>query len=93
MRNLGPRTTGLAVGGYPLYQVVTVDGFVEVVEHRQPGPVFSISDDPDNKDRTRSNRLTVNLREHELAVMAVASTIVPAWRAAAVNPIVALRAE
>ena len=28
-----------------------------------------------------------------LAVMAVAATIVPAWRAAAVNPIVALRAE
>jgi hypothetical protein len=32
--------------GYPSYEVVTVEGKTEVVEHRKMEPVFYISDDP-----------------------------------------------
>jgi hypothetical protein len=31
--------------GYPSYEVITVDGMTEVVEHRKPEPIFYITDD------------------------------------------------
>lgn len=31
--------------GYPQYEIVTVNGVSEVIEHRQPEPVFYITDD------------------------------------------------
>jgi hypothetical protein len=31
---------------YPAYEVVTVDGVVDIVEHRQRGAVFHMTDDP-----------------------------------------------
>lgn len=31
---------------YPLFEVVTVDGATEIVEHRQMEPIFYITDDP-----------------------------------------------
>ena len=32
--------------GYPLYEVITVDGVVDVIEHRRMEPVFYVTDDP-----------------------------------------------
>jgi hypothetical protein len=32
--------------GYPAYEVVTVGGVTDVVEHRASGPTFYMSDDP-----------------------------------------------
>ena len=32
--------------GYPSYEVIDVNGIVEIVEHRRREPVFYISDDP-----------------------------------------------
>jgi hypothetical protein len=32
--------------GYPLYEIITVDGVSEVIEHRAMGPIFFVSDDP-----------------------------------------------
>jgi hypothetical protein len=31
---------------HPQYEVVTVSGVIDVIEYRQPGPVFYLSDDP-----------------------------------------------
>lgn len=35
--------------GYPLYELVTVNGITEIIEHRQMEPVFYITDDPQVK--------------------------------------------
>ena len=43
---LTARNTESAPNEYPSYEVVTVDGITEVVEHRRMEPVFYISDDP-----------------------------------------------
>lgn len=32
--------------GYPSYEIVTVNGMTEIVEHRQMEPIFYITDDP-----------------------------------------------
>lgn len=32
--------------GYPSYEVVTVDGLTEIIEHRRPEPIFYVTDDP-----------------------------------------------
>jgi hypothetical protein len=32
--------------GYPSYEIVSVDGITDVIEHRQMEPVFFINDDP-----------------------------------------------
>lgn len=42
--HLGSAGTG-SPAGYPLYQVVTVNGVVEVVEHRAMEPIFYVTDD------------------------------------------------
>ncbi len=31
---------------YPLYEIVTVDGITELIEHRRMEPIFYITDDP-----------------------------------------------
>lgn len=30
---------------YPMYEVITVSGITEIIEHRRMGPIFSITDD------------------------------------------------
>ncbi len=32
--------------GYPAYEVITVNGVTEIIEHRKPEPIFYITDDP-----------------------------------------------
>jgi hypothetical protein len=32
--------------GYPSYEIVTVNGVTEIIEHRQMEPIFYITDDP-----------------------------------------------
>jgi len=32
--------------GYPSYEIVTVNGITEIIEHRQMEPIFYITDDP-----------------------------------------------
>jgi len=32
--------------GYPAYEVVTVNGITEIIEHRKMEPIFYITDDP-----------------------------------------------
>ena len=32
--------------GYPAYEIVTVNGVTEIIEHRKPEPLFYITDDP-----------------------------------------------
>ena len=32
--------------GYPAYEVVTVNGITEIIEHRKPEPRFYVTDDP-----------------------------------------------
>lgn len=32
--------------GYPAYEVVTLNGITEIIEHRKPEPIFYITDDP-----------------------------------------------
>ena len=32
--------------GYPSYEVITVNGVTEIIEHRKPEPIFYITDDP-----------------------------------------------
>ena len=32
---------------YPIYEIVTVNGIVEVIEHRRTEPTFYITDDPE----------------------------------------------
>lgn len=33
--------------GYPFYEIVTVNGTTEIIEHRQMEPIFYITDDPE----------------------------------------------
>ena len=32
--------------GYPAYEVITVNGITEIIEHRKPEPIFYMTDDP-----------------------------------------------
>ena len=32
--------------GYPAYEVITVNGITDIIEHRKPEPIFYITDDP-----------------------------------------------
>lgn len=32
--------------GYPSYEIITVNGITEIIEHRQMEPIFYITDDP-----------------------------------------------
>jgi hypothetical protein len=32
--------------GYPSYELITVNGIIEIIEHRKMEPVFYITDDP-----------------------------------------------
>ena len=32
--------------GYPSYEVITVNGITEIIEHRKPEPIFYLTDDP-----------------------------------------------
>jgi hypothetical protein len=32
--------------GYPAYEVITVNGITEIIEHRKMEPIFYITDDP-----------------------------------------------
>jgi hypothetical protein len=32
--------------GYPSYEVITVNGMTEIIEHRKMEPTFYVSDDP-----------------------------------------------
>ena len=32
--------------GYPAYEIITVNGMTEIIEHRQMEPIFYITDDP-----------------------------------------------
>lgn len=32
--------------GYPSYELITVNGVTEIIEHRKPEPIFYITDDP-----------------------------------------------
>src|ERR1700676_5544747 len=32
--------------GYPAYEIVTVNGTTEIIEHRKPEPIFYLTDDP-----------------------------------------------
>jgi hypothetical protein len=32
--------------GYPLYEVITVNGITDIIEHRKPEPIFYVTDDP-----------------------------------------------
>lgn len=33
--------------GYPSYEIIGVDGIIDIIEHRKMEPVFYITDDPD----------------------------------------------
>ena len=32
--------------GYPAYEVITVNGMTEIIEHKKMSPIFYLSDDP-----------------------------------------------
>jgi hypothetical protein len=32
--------------GYPAYEIITVDGITEIIEHRKMEPLFYVTDDP-----------------------------------------------
>jgi hypothetical protein len=32
--------------GYPAYEVITVNGITDIIEHRKPEPIFYVTDDP-----------------------------------------------
>jgi hypothetical protein len=32
--------------GYPAYEVITVNGVIDIIEHRKPEPIFYVIDDP-----------------------------------------------
>jgi hypothetical protein len=32
--------------GYPSYEVITVNGITDIIEHRKPEPIFYVTDDP-----------------------------------------------
>lgn len=38
-----PNGTGF---GYPAYEVITVNGITEIIEHRKAEPIFYVTDDP-----------------------------------------------
>ena len=43
---LGPEDTD-PLEQYPSYEVITVDGITDIIEHRKMGPIFYINDDPE----------------------------------------------
>jgi hypothetical protein len=47
---LQPLIAKSSVGGYPSYEIITVDGVTDLIEHRVPEPVFYICDDPNVRE-------------------------------------------
>jgi hypothetical protein len=45
LRGLEPLRIGSAKSGYPSYEVITVHGIVEIIEHRRMDDVFYVTDD------------------------------------------------
>jgi hypothetical protein len=49
-RGLHPTESGSRMAGelpvYPLYEVITVNGITEAIEHRRMEPIFYVTDDP-----------------------------------------------
>jgi len=45
-QGLYPLTLRSSLAGYPSYEIITVDGVTDLIEHRVPEPVFYICDDP-----------------------------------------------
>jgi hypothetical protein len=45
-RGDGPLTLKNSSQGYPSYEVITIDGLADVVEHRAMEPTFYMTDDP-----------------------------------------------
>jgi len=45
LRGLKPSVLPGSHDGYPSYEVISVNGMVEVVEHRAMGPIFHVTDD------------------------------------------------
>ena len=41
-----PLTLHSSIQGYPAYEVITIDGVIDVVEHRAMEPIFYMTDDP-----------------------------------------------
>jgi hypothetical protein len=39
---------------YPVYEVITVAGVTDIIEHRRPEPIFYITDDPDVRSKVLS---------------------------------------
>jgi len=35
--------------GYPSYEIITVGGITEIIEHRKMEPIFYVTDDPEVK--------------------------------------------
>ncbi len=46
LRGDQPLTLARSVDGYPSYEVITIDGVTDVVEHRAMEPIFYVTDDP-----------------------------------------------
>jgi hypothetical protein len=58
LRSLNPSVLPGSHDGYPSYEVISVNGIVEVVEHRAMEPIFYVTDDIDvrkNLGLTASN--------------------------------------
>lgn len=50
VRDLGPNqlkeSRPGSAAGYPSYEVITVNGMTEIIEHRKMEPIFYVTDDP-----------------------------------------------
>ena len=46
LQGLEPLTLQSSVAGYPSYEIVTVGGITDVLEHRRMEPMFYVTDDP-----------------------------------------------
>jgi hypothetical protein len=61
LRDLKPSVLPGAHNGYPSYEVISVNGIIEVVEHRAIEPIFYVTDDIDVRKAlgltTSNNRL------------------------------------
>jgi hypothetical protein len=40
--------------GYPFYELVTIDGVAEAIEHRRIEPIFFVNDDPAIRQKLES---------------------------------------
>jgi len=45
-KGLEPLTLKRSLAGYPSYEIITVNGVTDVVEHRRMEPYFFMTDDP-----------------------------------------------